>query len=62
MWNDRNHAQKVMKKIVDLRDEIKGWERFSEQIHQSKEIAELGDESFRTELESEIEFYFKGNG
>ena len=54
LWNDRNHAQKVMKKIVDLRDEIKGWERFSEQIHQSKEIAELGDESFRTELESEI--------
>ncbi len=55
LWNDRNHAQKIMKKIVDLRDEIKGWERFSEQINQAKEIAELGDESFRTELESEID-------
>lgn len=55
LWNDRNHAQKVMKKIVDLRDEIKGWEKFSEQINQAKEIAELSDESFRSELESEID-------
>ena len=55
LWNDRIHAQKVMKKIVDLRDEIKGWEKFSEQINQAKEIAELSDESFRSELESEID-------
>lgn len=55
LWNNRNHAQKVMKKIVDLREEIKGWEKFSEQINQAKEIAELSDESFRSELESEID-------
>jgi len=55
LWNDRNHAQKVMKKTVDLREEIKGWEKFSEQIIQAKEIAELGDESFRSELESELD-------
>jgi peptide chain release factor 2 len=54
LWNDRNNAQRVMKKIVDLRDEIKGWETFSDRIQQSKEIAELGDESFRAELELEL--------
>ncbi len=59
LWNDRINAQKVMKKIVDLRDEIKGWEKFAEQINQAKEIAELGDESFRAELESEIDLISK---
>ena len=62
LWNDRNHAQKVMKKIVDLRDEIKGWEKFSEQINQAKEIAELSDESFRSELEFGNRFDFQRNG
>lgn len=55
LWEDRHHAQIVMKKIVDLRDEIKGWEVFSNRINQSKEIAEFDDESFRSELESELD-------
>jgi peptide chain release factor 2 len=54
LWDDQEHAQKVMKKIVDLRDEIEGWEKFSSRIQDTKELAEMEDESFRSELEENL--------
>ena len=54
LWNDHNNAQKVMKKLVDLRNELEGWKKFSLQIHQTKELAEMADESFREELEENL--------
>ncbi len=55
LWEDRNNAQKVMKKIVDLRDEIKGWKDFSARVNSTKELVEMADENFRPELETELE-------
>lgn len=54
LWNDRDRAQSVMKKLADLRDEVEGWKKLSQRINDSLELAELGDESLRDELESEI--------
>jgi peptide chain release factor 2 len=43
-----------MKKISTLKQEIEGWDTLSQRISDAKELAELEDESLRTELESEI--------
>lgn len=55
LWEDQEHAQKVLKKIVELREEIEGWEKFSSLIQDTKELAEMADESFRKELEENLE-------
>ncbi len=54
LWEDQEHAQKVLKKIVELREEIEGWEKFSSLIQDTKELAEMADESFRKELEENL--------
>jgi peptide chain release factor 2 len=54
LWGDQENAQKVMRKIVELRDEIEGWDKFSSLIHNTKELAEMADESFRKELEENL--------
>ena len=55
LWENQEHAQKVMKKIVDLRDELEGWKSFSAFVQDTKELAEMADASFRTELEENLE-------
>ena len=54
LWEDQEHAQKVLKKIVELREEIEGWKKFSSLIQDTKELAEMADESFRKELEENL--------
>ena len=54
LWEDQEHAQKVLKKIVELREEIEGWEKFTSLIQDTKELAEMADESFRQELEENL--------
>ncbi len=54
MWNDPEHAQKLMKKISELRDEIEDWRKLEKKINDTKELAEMGDESFAAELEKEV--------
>ena len=44
-----------MKKISDLRFELNTWHQLAQRIDDSKELAELNDESLRPELEPEIE-------
>jgi peptide chain release factor 2 len=54
LWNDREHAQSVMKKLAELRDEVEGWLKLKNRIHDTLELAESGDESFREELTTEV--------
>jgi peptide chain release factor 2 len=55
LWDDRQEALKIMKKLADLRTEIEGWRVLHKRIQDTLELAELGDESLRTELEAEVD-------
>ncbi len=54
LWENREKAQGILKKIVDLRDEINGLEKLKLQITDLHDLALLGDESIRTDLEKEL--------
>lgn len=43
-----------MKKISDLRHELQEWRDLEQRVNDAKELAELNDESLRSELEPEI--------
>ena len=53
-WNDSTAAQKVMKTLSNLRDEVGGWEKIKRQVHDLTDLVLLGDESLRADLEIEI--------
>ena len=53
-WNDSTAAQKVMKTLSNLRDEVGGWEKIKRQIQDLTDLVLLGDESLRADLEIEI--------
>lgn len=53
-WNDSTTAQKVMKTVSNLRDEVEGWNKLKQQVHDLTDLANLGDETLRTDLENEI--------
>ncbi|GAP14857.1 bacterial peptide chain release factor 2 [Longilinea arvoryzae] len=55
LWNDREHAQRIMKNLADLRDELEGWRKLENRITSSLELAELEDESLQPDLEAELE-------
>ena len=44
-----------MKKLSPVRDEVNDWQKLVQSINDSLELAELGDESLRPELEAELE-------
>jgi peptide chain release factor 2 len=54
LWNDQERAQKILKQVNDLQDELSGWEHLSARINDALELAKLNDESLRPELEKEI--------
>jgi peptide chain release factor 2 len=54
LWNDASKAQQLLKKLSDLRDEIEGWKKLKQHIEDDLELAGMGDESLRAELEPEI--------
>jgi len=43
-----------MKTASNLRDEVEGWEKIKQQLHDLTDLANLNDESLRADLESEI--------
>lgn len=53
-WNDSTNAQRVMKSVSSLRDEVGSWNTLKQQLHDLTELARLDDESLREEIESEI--------
>ncbi len=54
LWDDPEQAQKLMKKISELRDEVESWRKLEKKINDSKELAEMGEESFAAELEKNV--------
>lgn len=53
-WDENKLAQKVMKQYSDLGDEIKTWRDLEILIKNTTELAEIGDETIRSDLEKEI--------
>ncbi len=53
-WNDASAAQKVMKRLAALREEVTDWRQINQAVNDSFELAQLGDESLRDELENEL--------
>jgi peptide chain release factor 2 len=53
-WNNSTSAQRVMKNVSSLRDEVQSWNSLKQHLHDLTELARLDDESLRGELESEI--------
>ncbi|MBL8089563.1 MAG: peptide chain release factor 2 [Anaerolineales bacterium] len=54
-WNNNANAQKVMKTVSNLRDEVETWKKIKNQIHDLTDLAKLNDESLRADLETEIQ-------
>ena len=53
-WNDSTNAQRVMKTLSSLRNEVESWNSLKQHLHDFTELARLDDESLRVELEGEI--------
>ncbi len=53
-WNDSTSAQKVMKTLSNLRDEVVSWANIKQQVIDLTELAKLNDESLRADIEVEI--------
>jgi peptide chain release factor 2 len=54
-WDDPESAQKVMKKLAALSDEVDDWRRLRQRAADALELSQLEDESLRPELENEAE-------
>jgi peptide chain release factor 2 len=54
-WDDPDHAQRVMKKMSSLREEVEDWQSLIQRMRDAHELVSLGDESLRGELEQEVE-------
>jgi peptide chain release factor 2 len=53
-WIDSTNAQRVMKTVSSLRDDVGSWNTLKHHIHDLIELARLNDESLRGEIEGEI--------
>jgi peptide chain release factor 2 len=55
LWNEPERAQRVMKKISGLREDVQHWLTLQQRVHDSIELAQFDDESLRTDLEQETQ-------
>ncbi|HSG42418.1 MAG TPA: peptide chain release factor 2 [Anaerolineales bacterium] len=53
-WDNPTEAQIIMKQYNTVKTEIESWRGFSHHLDETFEIAQLDDESIRTEIEAEI--------
>jgi peptide chain release factor 2 len=53
LWKDPENAQKTMRRLARVRERVDGWRKLINSIADTRELAELGDEEFRDELEVE---------
>jgi peptide chain release factor 2 len=53
-WDTPDVAQKTMKKISVFQNEVSDWKSISQQIADAIELAQIGDENLRTEIEKEV--------
>ena len=55
LWNNPDNAQRVMKQLSALREEIQTWQTLSHNIQETLELTRLEDEILRPDLELEIQ-------
>jgi peptide chain release factor 2 len=53
-WGNASRAQQVMKQYTTVKVEVDSWRVFSRRLHDALELAQLDDESLRSELEAEV--------
>ncbi|MEJ2552145.1 MAG: peptide chain release factor 2 [Anaerolineales bacterium] len=53
LWDNPEHAQKIMKKAVRLRAYVDDWQTFQQRARDAFELASLGDEDLRADIEQE---------
>jgi peptide chain release factor 2 len=53
-WNDQQHAQLVTKQIAKLKARVEPWLEIQQIVAESKELAEMGDESVKQDLEATL--------
>lgn len=54
-WSNTDRAQKVSKEVADLRVEVEDWEALIKELVELEELAGLGDESVRADIEQKLE-------
>jgi peptide chain release factor 2 len=54
-WQGPDTAQKVMKRIANLRQVVEDWNTLSQHVSYLLELAQLGDESLRSEITTELD-------
>lgn len=55
LWNDPEHARQVMQRLTTLQEEVKYWTALRQDIQDTLEFYELGDETLFPELEHTTE-------
>jgi peptide chain release factor 2 len=55
LWQDPENAQRVMKKLAALRDQVESAQSIRQRIDDTLELAQLEDESLRADLEKEVD-------
>ena len=55
MWNDPERAQETMRQLARVREEVQSWGRLNRRLAEALELADLGDEGLRAEMELEAE-------
>lgn len=53
LWQDPENAQRLMKEISSLKDEVEDWQTLRQSISDTLELAQLEDESMSAELDQE---------
>lgn len=54
LWDDREKAQSILKRLNDIQSEISDWETLIARTADTAELVKLADESLSDELESEV--------
>ena len=54
-WNDSDAAQKKMKKMSRLKNQVETWQKVEQRLSDALELAELGDDDLAEEMEIETQ-------
>jgi peptide chain release factor 2 len=55
LWDDPTSAQKLMKALSTIRHEVADWQTLQTRINDVLELAQIEDESFRSDITNELE-------
>lgn len=54
LWDNPNEAQKIMRQLARIRRDVESWQQLQERVVDARDLAELGDEELRSDLEQEL--------